>query len=304
MVISKDLIKHLVPSLPFTNILFDERLADHLAIKIGGKADYLLFPTTYTELQDIIAYFRELDIPITIIGNGTNLIVRDGGIRGAVVSLSKMNDIVVEGEYVFAGAGASLIKTAKVAMENSLTGLEFASGIPGSIGGAVFMNAGAYGGEMKDVLQSVVVLTRDNEIKVRKVEDIGSSYRKTNIEDNEEVVLEAIFKLKKGDYEEIKKLTDHLTNERKKKQPLDKPSCGSVFKRPEGMFAGKLIQDSGLQGYRVGGAVVSTKHANFIMNDNNATARDYIAVINHVRQTVYNKFGVVMELEVRIIGED
>lgn len=304
MVISKDFENRLAPIFPLKNILIDEELKRHLYIKIGGKADYLLFPKTYKELKEIISFFKGEDIPITIIGRGSNLIVRDGGIRGAVISLSKINKIKIEGDYVYAGAGASLIKTAKVAMDNHLTGLEFASGIPGTIGGAVFMNAGAYGGEMKDVLESVVVLTQKNEIKIRKVEDLNSSYRKTNIEDNNEIVLEAIFKLKKGDFHEIKKLTDHLTEQRKSKQPLEHPSCGSVFKRPPGLYAGKLIQDSGLQGYRVGGAVVSEKHANFILNDNDATAKDYLAVIDHVRDTVYEKFGVMLELEVRIIGEE
>lgn len=304
MVISKDFENRLAPIFPLKNILIDEELKRHLYIKIGGKADYLLFPKTYKELKEIISFFKGEDIPITIIGRGSNLIVRDGGIRGAVISLSKINKIKIEGDYVYAGAGASLIKTAKVAMDNHLTGLEFASGIPGTIGGAVFMNAGAYGGEMKDVLESVVVLTQKYEIRIRKVEDLNSSYRKTNIEDNDEIVLEAIFKLKKGDFHEIKKLTDHLTEQRKSKQPLEHPSCGSVFKRPPGLYAGKLIQDAGLQGYRVGGAIVSEKHANFILNDNNATARDYLAVIDHVRETVHEKFGVMLELEVRIIGEE
>lgn len=304
MVISKDLKRSLAPIFPLNNILVNEDLKKHLHIKIGGKADYFVLPKTYDELKEVISFFKSENIPITIIGNGTNLIVRDGGIRGAVISLSEMNKIIVEGENVYAGAGASLIKTAKIAMENSLTGLEFASGIPGTIGGAVFMNAGAYGGEIKDVLQSVLVLTQDNEIKIRKVEDLDSGYRRTNIQENKEIILEAAFKLAKGNYQEIKELTDHLTKQRASKQPLDYPSCGSVFKRPPGMFAGKLIQDSGLQGYRVGGAVVSTKHANFILNDNNATAKDYIAVIEHVRKTVYEKYGVELELEVRIIGED
>ncbi|MCK9470834.1 MAG: UDP-N-acetylmuramate dehydrogenase [Bacilli bacterium] len=304
MVISKDLENRLAPILPLKNILIDEELNKHLYTKIGGKADFLMFPKTTKELQEIIKFFKGEGIPITIIGKGSNLIVRDGGIRGAVISLAKLNKIKIEGEYVYAGGGACLIKTAKLAMDNHLTGLEFASGIPGTVGGAVFMNAGAYGGEMKDVLESVVVLKENNEIKIRKVEDLDSGYRKTNIEDNNEIVIEAIFKLKKGDYKEIKRLTDHLTEQRRSKQPLEHPSCGSVFKRPPGLYAGKLIQDAGLQGYRVGGAVVSTKHANFILNDNNASASDYIAVINHVREVVLEKFGVLLELEVRIIGED
>jgi UDP-N-acetylmuramate dehydrogenase len=304
MVIIKDFENRLAPIFPLKNILVGEELKKHLYIKIGGRADYLLFPKTYKELREIISFFKCENIPITIIGKGSNLIVRDGGIRGAVISLEKINHITVKDEYIYAGAGASLIKTAKVALKCHLTGLEFASGIPGTIGGAVFMNAGAYGGEMKDVLDSVIVLTKTNEIKVRDAKDLEFAYRKTNLEENEEIVLEAIFKLKYGNYKEIKELMDHLTKQRKLKQPLEYPSCGSVFKRPPGLYAGKLIQDAGLQGYRVGGAVVSSKHANFILNDNKATAKDYIAVIEHVREEVFKKIGVMLELEVRIIGED
>lgn len=303
MVISKDL-KDLAPRFPLKNILFSEDLKKHLHIKIGGKADYLIFPRTYDELRDVISFFDNFNIPITIIGKGTNLIVKDGGIRGAVISLKYFNKINVIGNFVFAGAGASLIKTCKVAMDYSLTGLEFASGIPGTIGGAVFMNAGAYGGEIKDVLESIVVLDKDNNIKIRTKEELDFGYRKTNIEENKEIILEAKFKLEEGYKEEIKELTKKLTKARRSKQPLNYPSCGSVFKRPPNMFAGKLIQDSGLQGYRVGGAIVSTKHANFILNTGGATAKDYIAVIEHVKKTVKEKFNVDLELEVRIIGED
>lgn len=304
MVISKDFINRLEPIFSHKNILIDEELKNHLYLRLGGKADYLLFPKTFSELKDVISLFKSEAIPITIVGRGSNIIVKDGGVRGAVISLVKLNEIKVDGEYIYAAAGASLIKTAKLAMNHNLTGLEFASGIPGTIGGAVFMNAGAFGGEMKDVLDSVIVLNKNNEVELRKVENLDLSYRKTNIDENNEVIIEALIKLKKGSHLEIKKLTNHLTEQRNLKQPLNYPSCGSVFKRPKGMFAGKLIQDAGLQGYRVGGAVVSSKHANFILNDSNATAKDYISVIEHVRNTVLNKFGVLMELEVRIIGED
>jgi len=303
MVISKDL-SELFQSLPKLHILYSEELKKHLYIKIGGKADFLIFPKNVSELKEAISYFRSLNIPISVIGKGTNLIVKDGGIRGAVISLKNLNSISVFGDRIKAGAGASLIDVCKVACKYSLTGLEFASGIPGSIGGAVFMNAGAYGGEIKDVLESIVVLDKNNNLKIKTRDDLNFSYRKTNIEENEEIIIEATFKLTPGNKKEIKKQMKHLTKLRKSKQPLKWPSCGSVFKRPPGMYAGKLIQECGLQGYRVGGAIVSKKHANFILNIGGATAKDYLAVIKHVRDVVYEKKGVMLELEVRIVGED
>lgn len=303
MVISKELCE-LKTIFPHENILFNEDLKKHLHIKIGGKADFLVFPKSVAELTDIITYFRRLNIPITVIGKGTNLIVKDGGIRGVVISLKHFNKITVLGEKIVAGAGANLIDVCKVALKHSLTGLEFASGIPGSVGGGVFMNAGAYGGEIKDVLESIIVLDKDNNLKIRTKEELDFGYRKTNIEENGEIIVEATFRLSEGNRREIKNLTKKLTKQRRSKQPLNYPSCGSVFKRPLGHFAGKLIQDSGLQGYRVGGAVVSKKHANFILNDRNASAKDYLAVIDHVRKVVYEKYGIMLELEVRIIGED
>lgn len=304
MVISKELVKSFNVNLPLVNILFNEELKKHLYTKMGGKADYLVIPKDYNELQEAITFFNNNKVEITIIGYGSNLIVRDGGIRGAVISLTSFNNLKILENKIIVGSGASLIKTAHIAMKNGLTGLEFASGIPGTVGGAVFMNAGAYGGEIKDVLESILVLDRNNGLRLKTVEELEPGYRKTNIEENGEIILEATFRLKNGDYYEIKNKVEELTKLRREKQPLDSPSCGSVFKRPPGLYAGKLIQDSGLQGYRVGGAVVSTKHANFILNDNNASATDYIKVIDHVRTTVYEKFGVWLELEVRIIGEE
>ena len=288
----------------FKNISFNEDLKKHLHTKMGGKADYYIEPFTYLELQDIINIFKHDKIPIIVIGSGANLIVRDGGVRGLVISLKNFNNIKVNGDEILAGSGTSLIKTTYIALQHNLTGFEFASGIPGTIGGAVFMNAGAYGGEIKDVLESVIVLDKNLNIIQRKAEDLNIGYRYTNIEENGDIILEAKFKLSKGKHDEIKAKMDELSISRQSKQPLDYPSCGSVFKRPPGMFAGKLIQDCGLQGFRIGGAEVSRKHANFILNVDNATSTDYLAVMNHVQNTVLEKFGVWLEPEVKIIGED
>jgi len=255
-------------------------------------------------VQGLIKFAKTNHIPLTLIGNGSNLIVRDGGIRGIVMSLTKFNKITVDGNYLIAQSGAGIIEASQEALKAGLTGLEFACGIPGTVGGALYMNAGAYGGEIKDVLDHALVIDKDGNFVKRKAEDFGFSYRYSNISKNGDIVLEAVFRLKPGKYEEIKALMDDLTERRRAKQPLEYPSCGSVFKRPKGYYAGKLIQDSGLQGFRIGGAEVSKKHAGFIVNVDNATASDYIRVIEHVQKTVKEKFNVTLETEVKIIGED
>lgn len=286
------------------NILRDEYLKNHTYTKLGGKADFFITPETYEEVQNVVKLCRQEQIPLTLIGNGSNLIVRDGGIRGVVLSLIRLNKISADGTKITAQSGASIIDTSRAALEARLSGLEFACGIPGTVGGAVFMNAGAYGGEVKDVLESVLVVTKEGDIIRRSAADLKLGYRTSKIQTNGDIVLEAIFRLKEGNYEEIKAVMDDLTHRRESKQPLEYPSCGSVFKRPPGYYAGKLIQDSGLQGTRIGGAEVSKKHAGFIVNVDNATASDYIALIEHVQKTVKEKFGVTLEREVRIIGED
>jgi len=285
-------------------VKIDEPLSQYTYTKIGGKADYLLFPTTFEQLQQAYKIALEAGIPITILGNGSNVLIKDGGIRGAVFNLTKLKAIRLEGEKVFAESGAALIDTSRFALEHTLTGLEFACGIPGSIGGALYMNAGAYGGEIADVLESATVLTRAGEIISVNKDDLDLSYRTSNIAKNNYVVLEAVFKLQTGQQEEIRAKMDELTYLRESKQPLEYPSCGSVFKRPPGHFAGKLIQDSNLQGTKIGGAQVSTKHAGFIVNVDNATADDYISLIRHVQKTVKENYDVNLETEVRIIGED
>lgn len=299
-----EIYKRLLDILDEKQIACDEYLKNHTYTKLGGKADFFVTPADYKQVQNIVKFCSSINIPLTLIGNGSNLIVRDGGIRGVVLSLENLNKITTDGTKVIAQSGASIIDTSKEALNSHLTGLEFACGIPGSVGGAVFMNAGAYGGEIQDILESCLVVNKDGEIVKRNAEDLNLGYRHSSISENGDIVLEATFQLKEGNYDEIKAVMDDLTFKRESKQPLEYPSCGSVFKRPPGYFAGKLIQDSGLQGTRIGGAEVSKKHAGFIVNIDNATATEYISLIEYVQKTVKEKFGVFLEREVRIIGED
>ncbi|MGM0829961.1 MAG: UDP-N-acetylmuramate dehydrogenase [Bacillota bacterium] len=286
------------------NIKRDELLREHLYTKLGGKADFFLTPTTYEEVQNIVKLSNEVDVPFTLLGNGSNLIVKDGGIRGIVLHLKNFKDIKTTDQLIVAQSGAAIIDVSRRALAEKLSGLEFACGIPGTVGGALFMNAGAYGGEVKDVLDYCHVVDREGNLVKRTAAELEFDYRHSNISEKGDIVLEATFSLKPGDYEEIKAVMDDLTDKRESKQPLEYPSCGSVFKRPPGYFAGKLIQDSELQGTNFGGAEVSTKHAGFIVNKDNATASDYISLIEHVQKTVKEKFDVELEREVRIIGED
>ncbi|MCT2534902.1 UDP-N-acetylmuramate dehydrogenase [Aquibacillus koreensis] len=286
------------------NVMVDEQLRNHTYTKLGGKADLFVTPASIEEVQQIVKLANKEEVPFTLLGNGSNLIVRDGGIRGIVMSPKRFTTIKREGDSIIAESGARIIDASRKALEEELSGLEFACGIPGTVGGALYMNAGAYGGEVKDCLHYTVVVTKEGELLTLKAEDLDLDYRTSNIPDKGYIVLEARFDLKPGKYDEIKAIMDDLTYKRESKQPLEYPSCGSVFKRPPGYFAGKLIQDSELQGKGVGGAEVSTKHAGFIVNKDNATATDYIAVIEMVQKTVKDKFGVELEREVRILGED
>lgn len=287
---------------PNLEILKNKKLSDYTWTKTGGVADMIVFPKSFKETELLIRFAKDNKINVTIIGNASNLIIRDGGISGIVIILNKMSKITVSGNELIAEAGAAYIETTKAAQRYQLSGLEFAAGIPGSVGGGVYMNAGAYGGETKQVLKSVKVLNEKNEIQVLKHEDLNFGYRYSSLQDNHLTVLEATFSLVEKNGILIQQEMDHLNHLRKSKQPLEYPSCGSVFKRPLGYFAGKLIHDSDLQGYRSGGAEVSKKHAGFIVNVENATASDYLNVISHVQETVKNKFGVNLETEVRIIG--
>lgn len=286
------------------NVLTDEPMSNHTTFRIGGPADFFLLPTEGRQIKGIFEICGEEGIPCFILGNGSNLLVSDKGYRGAVIQMYRnMNKIETEGTVIRAQAGALLSAIAAEAKNHSLTGFEFAGGIPGTLGGAVTMNAGAYGGEMKDVLKSVTAADREGNIIKLSVEELNLGYRTSIVKTAGYFVLEAEISLKEGNPEEIKELMRDLTERRTSKQPLEFPSAGSTFKRPEGYFAGKLIMDSGLRGYRVGGAQVSEKHCGFVINAGGATAEDVRALIQDVQNTVYEKFGVRLEPEVRFLGD-
>lgn len=284
-------------------IEFDEPLSKYTYTKTGGPADAVAFPETKEDLKTLINWVKDNQIPLTILGNASNLIVRDGGIRGLVIILTAMKKMSINGNEVYAQSGVPLIEVSRKAGASSLTGLEFACGIPGSIGGAVYMNAGAYGGEVADVIESVDVLTREGEFKTIQCEECEFSYRHSVFQTNEDIVIGVKFVLAQGDGEAIHAKMAELTHLRESKQPLEYPSCGSVFKRPTGYFTGKLIQEAGLQGYRIGGAEVSKKHAGFIVNIDNATATDYVRLIEYIQEVIWRNNQVRLEPEVRIIGE-
>ena len=266
-------------------------LSRYTFTQTGGPAEYLAFPKTLAELKELLAAAKEDQLPITVIGNASNLIIRDKGIK-------------VEADKVHAQAGARIIDTSFAAGEAGLSGLEFAAGIPGSVGGAVFMNAGAYGGETKDCLESATVITRDGEVKTYTNAELHFSYRHSLFQENDEIVIAATFALKAGDKATILDQMNYLNALRSYKQPLEYPSCGSVFKRPTGHFVGPMLIKAGLQGKQIGGAQVSTKHAGFIVNKGGATATDYLNLIHYIQKTIKEKDGIALQTEVRIIGEE
>ncbi len=295
-------IKLIIDKLPDIKSLKNEPLSTYTYTKTGGPADLLMFPKTTKEVQDIVNICRETNTPWLCLGNASNLIVRDGGIEGVVIMLEEMNCTEVNKTSITAQSGAKLIDVSKLALKHHLTGLEFACGIPGSIGGAAYMNAGAYGGELVDVFKSAEIILEDGTIKTFYKEDMDFSYRYSILQKITGIVLSVTFDLHKGEHSQIAERMAELTHLRESKQPLEYPSCGSVFKRPEGHFTGKLIQDAGLQGYVLGGAQISTKHAGFIVNINQATATDYVSLIEYIQKTILDKFDVQLETEVRIIG--
>ncbi|RMC51261.1 UDP-N-acetylmuramate dehydrogenase [Lactobacillus sp. ESL0225] len=278
-------------------------LSKYTFTETGGPAEYLAFPQTITELKELVRYTFENEIPLTVIGNASNLIIRDGGIDGLVVILTKMNQIKVTDKQVTAQAGARIIDTAFTAAEHGLSGLEFAAGIPGSVGGAVFMNAGAYGGETCAVVKNVKVLTRKGEFKVYSNEEMKFAYRHSLIQENGDIVIAVDFTLKRDTKSKILADMNYLNALRKYKQPLEYPSCGSVFKRPKGHFVGPMIIEAGLQGKQIGGAQDSMKHAGFIVNKGNATATDYLDLIHLIQRVIKEKFKLDLQTEVRIIGK-
>ena len=285
-------------------VFTEEAMSQHTTFKIGGPADYFLMPDKGEDVGRVIKICKEKEIPYFILGNGSNLLVGDGGYRGAVIQIYRnMSSVTVEGNEIRAQAGALLSAVAAAAKNASLTGFEFAGGIPGTIGGAVVMNAGAYGGEMKDVLTEVTVMNAEGDIFTLPTEELELGYRTSIIKTAGYIVLEAKIRLKEGDPEVIRETMKDLTIRRTTKQPLEYPSAGSTFKRPEGYFAGKLIMDSGLAGYQVGGAQVSEKHCGFVINAGGATARDVRTLMDNVRDIVYKKYGVALEPEVKFLGE-
>lgn len=285
-------------------VFTEEAMSQHTTFKIGGPADYFLMPDKGEDVGRVIKICKEKEIPYFILGNGSNLLVGDGGYRGAVIQIYRnMSSVTVEGNEIRAQAGALLSAVAAAAKNASLTGFEFAGGIPGTIGGAVVMNVGAYGGEMKDVLTEVTVMNAEGDIFTLPTEELELGYRTSIIKTVGYIVLEAKIRLKEGDPEVIRETMKDLTIRRTTKQPLEYPSAGSTFKRPEGYFAGKLIMDSGLAGYQVGGAQVSEKHCGFVINAGDATARDVRTLMDNVRDIVYKKYGVTLEPEVKFLGE-
>ena len=286
-------------------VKYDEPLKNHTTFQIGGKCIALIEPKKVEDIIEAIKICRENNLKFFVIGNGSNLLVPDDGYNGVIIKIkSEFSNIQVEGECLIANSEAKLSEVYTVAYENSLTGFEFASGIPGTIGGAIFMNAGAYGGEMKDIVESVEVLDFDNyEVKELKNEELDFSYRKSIIQRKNYIVLTIKLKLKKGNKEEIKAVYEDLRERRNSKQPLNFGSAGSTFKRPEGHFASKLIEDAGLKGYHINDAWVSEKHSGFIVNKGNASYKEVMELIEYVQKVVFEKFEVKLETEVRILKD-
>lgn len=286
-------------------ILTNEPMSKHTSFSIGGPADLFVEPATVEEIQKVCALARQEKVPFFVIGNGSNLLVSDEGIRGIVLHLGKnFSKIEQEGNVISVQSGALLSRVAKVALASSFTGFEFAAGIPGSFGGAVAMNAGAYGGEMKDIILDADVLTPEGDVRTLSLEELDLSYRHSCIFEKNYLVLSARIQLTPGDETAIRERMSELAQARRDKQPLEYPSAGSTFKRPEGYFAGKLIQDAGLKGFTVGGAMVSEKHAGFVINHGGASAKDVSSLISQVQKKIQEQFGVHMEPEVRFVGFD
>lgn len=300
-----EIIKELIKITDSNRVFSDEPMSKHTTFRVGGNADYYVSVKNEEEAVNVVRLLLANRINYYFIGNGSNLLVSDDGFRGCIIEIGKdFSNVSVDGNVITAEAGALIVKVAREAYNNSLTGLEFASGIPGTVGGAVCMDAGAYGGEIKDVVKTVRLFnTETGEIIEKTTDEMSFSYRHSVCKEEPLIVLSAVFELKEGDIDSIKVVMDDLREKRTSKQPLEYPSAGSTFKRPEGYFAGKLIEDAGLKGYTVGGAQVSEKHSGFVINKGDATAADIMTLINNVRDIVKDKFDVVLEPEVCMIGE-
>ena len=287
-------------------VKYNEKMSKYTTMRVGGPCDCIVFPDEISKIKEVIDFCKNENITFFVIGNGSNLLVKDEGIHGVVIKLGhRFSKIEIDGEYILAYAGATMPALSQLAKKNSLKGLEFACGIPGTIGGGVKMNAGAYGSQISDVLYEVTYMDEKEEIKTIKNKDCSFGYRKSIFTINPNyVILSSKFKLERGNIDEIENKMKENSLARKAKQPLEYPNFGSVFKRPEGYFVGKLVDDAGLRGYKIGGAQVSTKHTGFIVNVDNATCKDVLDLIGYVQTTVYNKFNVKLTPEVIIIGGD
>lgn len=287
-------------------VKYNEKMSKYTTMRVGGPCDCIVFPDEISKIKEVIDFCKNENITFFVIGNGSNLLVKDEGIHGVVIKLGhRFSKIELDGEYILAYAGATMPALSQLAKKNSLKGLEFACGIPGTIGGGVKMNAGAYGSQISDVLYEVTYMDEKEEIKTIKNKDCSFGYRKSIFTINPNyVILSSKFKLERGNIDEIENKMKENSLARKAKQPLEYPNFGSVFKRPEGYFVGKLVDDAGLRGYKIGGAQVSTKHTGFIVNVDNATCKDVLDLIGYVQTTVYNKFNVKLTPEVIIIGGD
>jgi UDP-N-acetylmuramate dehydrogenase len=284
-------------------IKINEPMKNHTSFQIGGACDILVLPRSQSEIKKIIDLCRENQTPFFVMGNGTNLLIKDSGIRGVVIKLAQnFNDIKVDGNIITCKAGVAMSAISRAALENSLSGLEFANGIPGSVGGACVMNAGAYGGEMADVVKKVKVMDFEGNVYEMSKDQIGYSYRKSSLQKGDKILLEVEMELKPGNYDEIKSKMEKCMSLRRQKQPLNMPSAGSAFKRPKDNYAGLLIEKAGLKGYSIGGAMVSDLHAGFIVNTGNATCADVEALLNHVKKVVKEKFNIELEPEIKIRG--
>lgn len=287
-------------------VKYNEKMSKYTTMRVGGPCDCIVFPDEISKIKEVIDFCKNENITFFVIGNGSNLLVKDEGIHGVVIKLGhRFSKIELDGEYILAYAGATMPALSQLAKKNSLKGLEFACGIPGTIGGGVKMNAGAYGSQISDILYEVTYMDEKEKIKTIKNKDCSFGYRKSIFTINPNyVILSAKFKLERGNIDEIENKMKENSLARKAKQPLEYPNFGSVFKRPEGYFVGKLVDDAGLRGYKIGGAQVSTKHTGFIVNVDNATCKDVLDLIGYVQTTVYNKFNVKLTPEVIIIGGD
>lgn len=292
----------LIKNIDANRVLRDEPMSKHTSLKIGGPADIFVKVTSVEELKYIINLAKERETPLTVVGNGTNLLVKDKGIRGITVKLD-FKDINISGEEIEVGAGVQLPVLAKLAYENSLSGLEFASGIPGTVGGAVKMNAGAYGGEFKDIVIETTYLDNELNLKTISNNEHKFSYRHSIFNDTDDIIISTKIKLNKARQEDIKNIMQENTTKRKEKQPIDYPNAGSIFKRKNEYIAAEIIDKCELKGYNIGDAYVSEKHAGFIVNKGKATAEDVLKLIKHIKETVKKKYDIDLELEIKIMGE-